>query len=47
MKPSANVPSARGINIVRVDGTLMWDADAAWLRKSAADHPGAEIPMPE
>lgn len=37
----------RGINIVTVDGTVFWDADAAWLKSFARDHPEAKIPLPD
>ncbi len=37
----------RGINILMVGGTVEWDSNAEWLRKFAAEHPNAKLPMPE
>ena len=37
----------RGINIVRIDGSVLWDPGAAWLRNFAASHPQYDIPVPE
>lgn len=37
----------RGINILTVDGSAKWDSNAEWLKKFAAEHPDAKLPMPE
>jgi prepilin-type processing-associated H-X9-DG protein len=37
----------RGINVLMVDGSVEWDSNGDWLRKFAADHPDAKVPMPE
>lgn len=37
----------RGINILMTDGTIKWDANAEWLKKFKAEHPDANLPMPE
>jgi prepilin-type processing-associated H-X9-DG protein len=37
----------RGINVLMVDGSVEWDSGAAWLKKFAAEHPNAKLPMPE
>lgn len=39
--------NGRGINILMVDGTIEWDANAEWLKKFAAEHPTANLPMSE
>lgn len=36
-----------GINLVLVDGTVWWDADARWLREFARQHPDAHIAIPQ
>lgn len=37
----------RGINVLLMDGTVEWDPNAERLKKFAADHPNANLPMPE
>ena len=37
----------RGINILMADGSIEWDSNAEWLKKFAAEHPDAKLPMPE
>lgn len=37
----------RGINILMADGSVEWDSNAEWLKKFAAEHPNAKLPMPE
>jgi hypothetical protein len=37
---------AGGINVVCVDGTVFWDIDARRVKKFAADHPEAKLPLP-
>jgi len=41
------IPGWRGINILMVDDSVMWDKDARWLKEFARTHPKAEIPIPE
>lgn len=37
----------RGVNVLMVDGSVEWDSNAEWLKKFAAEHPNAKLPMPE
>jgi len=37
----------RGINVLRVDGTTLWDPGGTWLRDFAARHPEYDVPVPE
>lgn len=37
----------RGINILMVDGSIVWDSNVDWLKKFAAEHPNAKLPVPE
>lgn len=37
----------RGINVLMLDGSVEWDSNAEWLKKFAAEHPSAKLPMPE
>jgi hypothetical protein len=39
--------NGRGINILMVQGTIMWDANAEWLKIFAAVHPDDKLPIPE
>ncbi len=36
-----------GINVVCVDGTLIWDSDAKLLKAFAGKHPEANLPIPK
>jgi hypothetical protein len=36
-----------GVNIVLLDGTLLWDENARWLREFAKKHPEYKLPLPE
>ena len=37
----------KGINIVRVDGSVLWDVRGQWLRAFANEHPDLRLPLPE
>ena len=37
----------RGIHVILIDGTLLWDRDARWLKAFAAQHPEVRIPQPD
>jgi len=37
----------RGVNVLSVDGFVRWDSKGEWLKKFAAEHPNAKLPMPE
>lgn len=37
----------QGINILMVNAAVEWDANIEWLKKFAAEHPNAKLPMPE
>jgi hypothetical protein len=37
----------RGINVLMVNGTVIWDANAQWLKVFETDHPDLQLPMPE
>lgn len=39
--------AGRGVNVLSVDGLVRWDARAKRLKKFAAEHPDAKLPMPE
>jgi prepilin-type processing-associated H-X9-DG protein len=36
----------RGINTLMVDGSVQWDPHVDWLARFRAEHPDAEIPIP-
>ncbi|HOX60211.1 MAG TPA: hypothetical protein PLC99_25320 [Verrucomicrobiota bacterium] len=42
-----NNHDGRGINILMVDGSIEWDSNAKWLKRFAAEHWDAKLPMPE
>ena len=37
----------RGVFVVRVDGSVMWDVGVEWLTEFAKRHPEYQIPLPE
>jgi prepilin-type processing-associated H-X9-DG protein len=36
-----------GINVLMVDGSVMWDSNAQWLKKFDVVHPNAKLPIPD
>jgi hypothetical protein len=42
-----NKQHGKGINIVRVDGTVFFDANMAWLSEFLRSHPEVKIPVPK
>ena len=39
--------AGRGVNVLRVDGLVVWDADVRWLRAFVAEHPNFGLLLPE
>jgi prepilin-type processing-associated H-X9-DG protein len=37
--------ATRGVNVLLADGSVFWDADAAWLRRFAIEHPDIKVEL--
>jgi hypothetical protein len=36
----------RGVYVIKVDGTVIWDEGAYWIRRFSAQHPEYRVPVP-